>query len=321
MLDLSICIATLNASDYLHNCLRSICEQSSHLVWVDAGPIAPGQPDEQPLTDQVKLNIEVIIVDNGSSDDTITMLNREFPATRLIQNDSNDGFSRPINQALRLSQGQYMLILNPDTIIFPGAINELVGYLESHPDVGICGPKVLNRDGSLQKACRRGVSRPWAAFSYFSGLSSLFPRSKFFGGYLLNYLDENQVHEVDGVSGSCMLIRRQVVQQIGYLDEQFFAYQEDADYCFQAKKAGWKIVFLPTAEIIHFGGQGGSRVQPYRSIYQWHRSYFLYYRKNLARDYIFLFNWFYYFLMGVKLVISLIANGLRSDKFAGPRRT
>ena len=138
-----------------------------------------------------------------------------------------------------------MLLLNPDTIVLPGAFNELVAYLESHPEVGICGPKVLNRDGTLQKACQRGVSRPWAAFSYFSGLSALFPHSKFFGGYLLNYLDEDEIHEVDGISGSCMLIRRQVIEQIGYLDERFFAYQEDADYCFQAKKAGWKVVYLP----------------------------------------------------------------------------
>ena len=214
-----------------------------------------------------------------------------------------------------------MLLLNPDTIVLPGAINELVAYVESNPDVGICGPKVLNRDGSLQKACRRGVSRPWAAFSYFSGLSSLFPHSKFFGGYLLNYLAEDETQEVDGISGSCMLIRRQVSEQIGYLDERFFAYQEDADYCFQAKKSGWKVVYLPTAEVIHFGGQGGSRVQPYRSTYEWHRSYYLYYRKNLARDYFFLFNWFYYLLMGLKLIFALTANALRTNKFAGPRRS
>jgi GT2 family glycosyltransferase len=320
MLDLSICIATLNASDYLRNCLRSIYEQSSLLNWIDAAPADPGQPIEQSRSNQARLNIELIIVDNGSSDDTITMLNREFPAAHLIQNDKNEGFAHPINQALHASQGQYMLLLNPDTIVLPGAINELVHYQESHPEIGICGPKVLNRDGTLQKACRRGVSRPWAAFSYFSGLSSLFPHSKFFGGYLLNYLDENEVNEVDGISGSCMLIRRQLLQQIGYLDERFFAYQEDADYCFQAKKAGWKIVYLPTAQIIHFGGQGGSRVQPYRSIFEWHRSYYLYYRKNLSRDYFFLFNWLYYFLMGVKLMVALTANAFRTDKFAGPRR-
>ncbi len=315
MIDLSICIATLNACDYLRNCLRSIREQSSQLHLDNSAPTAPGQPVGTPI-----LNIELIVVDNGSTDGTLAMLQSKYNAVRLIHNDSNLGFARPINQALRASQGRYMLLLNPDTIVLPGAFNELVAYLESHPEVGICGPKVLNRDGTLQKACKRGVSRPWAAFSYFSGLSSLFPKSKFFGGYLLNYLDENEIHEVDGISGSCMLIRRQVIDQIGYLDERFFAYQEDADYCFQAKKRGWKVVYLPSAQIVHFGGQGGSRVQPYRSIYEWHRSYYLYYRKNLAGDYIFLFNWFYYFLMGLKLAVALSANAFRANKFAGPRR-
>ena len=148
-------------------------------------------------------------------------------------------------------------------------------------------------------SCKKPVGEVFLALGQrlviSSGFSSLFPKSKFFGGYLLNYLDENAIHEVDGVSGSCMLIRRRVIEQVGYLDERFFAYQEDADYCFQVKKAGWKIVYLPQAQIVHYGGQGGSRVQPYRSIYEWHRSYYLYYRKNLAKDYFFLFNWFYYF--------------------------
>lgn len=320
MIDVSICIATLNASEYLRNCLRSICEQSEQLNWVEMHPVDPGPPGELSINPELRLTVELIIVDNGSSDDTLTMLNKEFPAVHLIRNDRNMGFAHPINQALQASNGRYMLLLNPDTVILPGAVNELVQYQESHPNVGICGPKVLNRDGTLQKACRRGVSRPWAAFSYFLGLSNLFPHSKFFGGYLLNYLPEDEIHEVDGISGSCMLIRRQVIQQVGYLDERFFAYQEDADYCFQAKKAGWKVVYNPAAQIIHFGGQGGSRVQPYRSIYEWHRSYYLYYQKNLARDYIFLFNWFYYFLMGVKLALALIANIFRTNKFAGPRR-
>lgn len=318
MLDLSICIVTLNASDFLRNCLDSIGKQSEHLDWADLSD--PAQASEPGPSAGEKLSYELIIVDNGSTDGTVGMLGEEFPAVKLITNEKNNGFARPINQAIRLSQGRYMLVLNPDTIVLPGALNTLVRYMDEHPEVGICGPKVLNRDGSLQKACRRGVSRPWAAFSYFSGLSTLFPHSKLFGGYLLNYLDEDQIHEVDGVSGSCMLIRRQVTQQVGVFDERFFAYQEDADYCFHVKEAGWKIVYLPTAQVVHFGGQGGSRVQPYRSIFEWHRSYYLYYRKNLARDYIFIFNWFYYMLMGLKLVVSLIANALRSEKFAGPRR-
>jgi GT2 family glycosyltransferase len=315
MIDLSICIVTLNACDYLRNCLRSIRDQSPWLNWIGDATPSSDQPAESSI-----LSLELIAVDNGSTDGTLAMLQAEFPTVRLIRNDTNLGFARPINQALHASQGKYVILLNPDTIVLPGAINALVAYLESHPEVGICGPKVLNRDGTLQKACKRGVSRPWAAFSYFSGLSTLFPHSKRFGGYLLNYLDEDEINEVDGISGSCMLVRRQVIEQIGYLDERFFAYQEDADYCFQAKKSGWKVVYLPTAQIIHFGGQGGSRVQPYRSIYEWHRSYYLYYRKNLAGDYFFLFNWFYYLLMGIKLAAALIANTFRTDKYAGPRR-
>jgi GT2 family glycosyltransferase len=319
MPDLSICIPTLNASPYLRNCLKSIGDQASYLQWVKTGSSNSVDPTTSPTNGKI-LSFEVIIVDNASTDDTLPMLQADFPDVILIQNDKNEGFSRPINQALRRSQGRYMMVLNPDTIILSGAINELINYMDDHPEVGICGPKVLNRDGSLQKSCRRGVSRPWAAFSYFSGLSSVFPHSKLFGGYHLNYLDENDMHEVDGVAGSCMLIRRKVVDEIGFFDERFFAYQEDADYCFQAKKAGWKVVYLPSAQIVHFGGQGGSRVQPYRSIIEWHRSYYLYYRKNLSRDYFFLFNWFYYFLMGVKLAVSLIANSLRTEKYAGPHR-
>ncbi len=317
--DISICITSLNASGYLRDCLKSISEQSTSLNWVDAlSSQAEGMRGSPPANEQ--LNFEVIIVDNGSTDDTAAMLQAEFPKAIVIKNEKNEGFGRPINQAIRRSLGRYMLVINPDTVVMRGAINELTNYMGAHPEVGICGPKVLNRDGTLQKACRRGVSRPWAAFSYFSGLSSLFPHSKLFGGYLLNYLDEDAINEVDGVSGSCMLIRRQLFDQIGMLDERFFAYQEDADYCFRAKAAGWKVIYYPPAQIVHFGGQGGSRVQPYRSIFEWHRSYYLYYRKNLAGDYFFLFNWFYYGLMGIKLVISLIINTLRNEKFAGPRR-
>jgi hypothetical protein len=156
--------------------------------------------------------------------------------------------------------------------------------------------------------------------SYFTRLYRIFPKSKLFGGYLMNYMDEDTTHEVAGVAGSCMLIRREVIQQIGYLDEQFFAYQEDADYCLRARHAGWHIYYVPQARIIHYGGRGGSRIQPYRSIIEWHKSYWLYYRKNLARDYFFLFNWFYYGLILAKLLWALFVNALRKEKFAGPRR-
>jgi hypothetical protein len=260
------------------------------------------------------------VVDNHSQDGTVDMLHQDFPEVHLIENDDNYGFTRPLNQALHTAKGRTLLSLNPDTYVHPGALDLLVNFLDDHPYVGIVGPKVLNRDGSLQKPSRRGDSRPWNTISYFTGLSKLFPRSKFFSGYLMSYLDEDETHEADGVSGSCMLIRRQVIDQIGYFDEQFFAYQEDADFCLRARQAGWQVFYFPKAKVTHYGGQGGSRVQPYRSIFEWHKSYWLYYRKHFATNYFFLFNWLYYLAMLVKLSVTLLVNLLRREKFAGPKR-
>lgn len=291
----SICIVTYKVRDLLRDCLNSLAAST-------------------------RLDYEVIVVDNGSQDGVVEMLQSEFPSVELIENNQNLGFTRPINQAMRLSHGKYLVLLNPDTLILPEALDTLVAFMQDHPQVGICGPKVLNRDGTLQKPCRRGESRPWAVLTYFSGLSRLFPKSKLFGEYLMSYMDEDETHLVAGVSGSCMLVRRETINQIGYMDERFFAYQEDADYCYRARQAGWQIVYMPQSRIIHFGGMGGSRVQPYRSIYQWHRSYYLFYRKNFAKDYFFLFNGLYYVAMFFKLVISLLVNFLRQEKYAGSHK-
>ena len=294
--NLSICIVNYQAGDYLRNCLRSLIA-------------SPPQGD-----------YEIIVVDNGSTDGSLKMLQDEFPGVTVIENLANLGFTAPMNQALRSAQGQFLLLLNPDTLVHPQAIDRLIDFMQEHPQVGICGPKVLNTDGSLQAPCRRGESQPWAVITYFLGLHRLFPDSRLFGGYLMNYMDEDATHEVAGVAGSCMIIRRQVVEQIGYLDERFFAYQEDADYCFQARRVGWQVYYVPAARVTHFGGEGGSRVQPYRSIYAWHRSYWLYYRKNLASEYFFLFNWAFYLAMLVKLGLALLANLFRPAKRAGRQR-
>jgi GT2 family glycosyltransferase len=274
----------------------------------------------QSLVQNTRLSFEVIVVDNNSQDGVAEMLRDEYPEVVLVENQENAGYTRPMNQAMRLGSGRYMLQLNPDTLVLPEAIDCLVEFMDRHPEVGICGPKVLNRDHTLQKPCRRGEPRPWAVLTYFLGLASLFPHSPLFGQYLLTYLDEDEIHEVDGVAGSCMLARRALIDQIGYLDERYFAYQEDADFCFRARHSGWKVYYMPAAQIIHYGSMGGSRVQPYRSIYEWHRSYFNYYRQHLAKDYFFLFNGFFYLAMGVKLLWSLGINFIRVEKFAGSRK-
>ncbi|MBM3130286.1 MAG: glycosyltransferase [Chloroflexi bacterium] len=294
-LDLSICIPTLQARTLLRDCLRSIYATT-------------------------RLAFEIIVGDNASRDGTLEMLRDEFPTARVIANERNLGFAKAINQALHISQGRYALLLNNDTLVLPDALDRLVAFADAHPPIGICGPRVLNRDGTLQKQCRRSYATPWDLFCYFSGLSTVFPRSPLFARYLMTYRDENETHPADAISGSCMLIRRAVIEQIGLLDERFFAYQEDADYCFRAQRAGWQIYYFPEAQIVHYASQGGSRVTPFRSIWEWHRSYFLYYRKNLAARYFFLFNWFYYVVMIIKLLTALIVNFFRREKFAGSRK-
>lgn len=296
MSDISICIVSYQTRDLLRACLRSIHET-----------VPP-------------LSFEIIVVDNHSEDGTLEMLKEEFPDVRLLVNNENTGYTRPNNQALRESRGRYVVLLNPDTLVKPNAIAELFSFLETHPQVGIVGPKVLNRDGTLQKQCRRSEARPWDSICYFSGLSRLFPHDKRFAGYLMTYLDEDLTHEAEAVSGSCMMIRREVIEQVGYLDELFFAYQEDTDYCRRVRLAGWKVYYNPSAQIIHYGGEGGSKVQPFRAIVEWHRSYFLYYRKHFAKDYFFVFNAVYYLGMLTKLGLTLLVNMFRKKKVVGTRK-
>lgn len=293
--DVSVCIVTLRAKDLLRDCLQSLAENT-------------------------QVSCEVIVVDNGSQDGVAEMLAEEFPQVRFVENVENLGYTHPMNQAMRLGRGRYLMQLNPDTLALPAAVDRLVEFMDAHPEVGICGPKVLNRDLTLQKPCRRGEPTPLAVIAYFSGLAALFPRSQRLGQYLMSYMDENEIHPVAGVAGSCMLARRSMAEQLNFLDETFFAYQEDADFCRRARDCGWQVMYNPQAQIIHFGSQGGSRVQPYRSIFEWHRSYYRYYRKHLAQNYFFLFNWAYYLAMLGKLALSLLVNFLRSDKFAGSRK-
>jgi GT2 family glycosyltransferase len=295
--DLSICIVTFKARDYLKECLHSIYEHTQ------------------------QIGFEIIIVDNGSRDGTSEMIRENYPSVMFFENHFNAGFSRPMNQVIQRASGSFLLLLNPDTLLTENnTFEKLVQYIQDRPEIGIVGPKVINPDGTLQKPCRRSEARPWDVFTYFLGLADRYPQDKRFSGYYMGYIDENTTHEVQGVSGSCMLIRRDVIDQIGLLDEAYFAYQEDADYCLRARNAGWKIYYYPEAVIIHFGGRGGSRVRPYRSIWEWHKSYFIYFRKHFARDYFFLFNWFYYFLMFFKLCYSLFKNTLSKTTFSGARK-
>lgn len=288
MTELSICILTLNSVEYLRKCLKSIQQFPP-----DGG-------------------YEILVADNGSNDGTVPMLQDEYPAVKIILNKENLGFTKPNNQMLRQAKGNFLLLLNPDTLLTEDCFNPQLDFLKANPDVGISIPKVLNADGSFQKQSRRGEATPIEVIGYFFKLGKLFPKNKPLNGYLVSWLPEDEVAEVKAVSGSCMFIRRETWEQVGDFDERFFAYQEDSDYCRRARQKGWKIMYVPISHIIHYGGEGGSKAQPIKSIYQWHRSYFLYYRKHFAEGHFFLFNWFYYLLMAAKLALALLINLFRN---------
>jgi GT2 family glycosyltransferase len=294
--DISICLVALNAGDYLYSCLVSIQKTKP------------------------KSSIEIIISDNHSTDGTIEMLAEEFPDIQLIRNPKNGGFAKPANLAIQASKGRYILLLNPDTVVHGNALDTMVDFLDTQPKVGIVGPKILNRDGSLQKQCRRSEGRPWDAFCHLSGLAEAYPKNPRYNGYLMSYIGENETHEVQAVSGACMLIRREVIDQVGLLDERFFAYQEDSDLCRRSRQAGWTVTYLPTARVTHYGGKGGATVHFYRSLYEWHHSYYMYYRKHFAREYSTLYNHFIYLIIFLKMVGAFFINFFRREKSIGRRK-
>ncbi len=277
---ISVCIVTLNTRKYLKRCLDSL-------------PKAFGS-----------LNFEIIIIDNASNDGTIDLIKECYPNVVYLKNNKNLGYTIPMNQAISIAKGDYILQLNPDTELDANSISIQIEYMEKNEDVGICIPKIIDGNGDFQKSSRRGVPTPWATISYFLGLSRLLSENVFFTKYRLEHLDENTICEVDAVSGSCMLIKREVIDQIGMLDEKFFAYQEDSDFCFRAKKANWKILYNPASKITHFTGKGGSKTFPILSLFEWHRSYYYLYKKHLSNNYSKIFNLLYAFIMIIKLLIS-----------------
>lgn len=279
-MDVSVCIVNLNAKQHLASCLNLLPESLGSYSY------------------------EVIIVDNHSQDGSQEFIQQEYPGFHLLINHRNEGYTQAINSAIRVSRGDYLAVLNPDSEPGPNSIFTLIEFLKMNENIGIVGPKVIASDGSFQRSCRRGVARPAAVFSYFLGLARRYPNDQRFTGYHLNHLDENEINEVSGVSGSCMVIRRKILKDIGYFDEQFFAYQEDSDYCLRAKERGWKVYYNPHSIVKHRGGMGGANSVPMKAIFEWHRSYYKYYFKHFADDYSMIFNIFYSIAMVGKLIFA-----------------
>ncbi len=253
---LSIIIVSYNTKKLLADCINSI---------------------ESSLN---KLEYEIIVVDNCSVDGSVDLLKSQFQKVKLIENNYNAGFAKANNQGLQMCSGDYILLLNSDTLVLGEALNTLVQFMDMHTETAICGPRLLNSDMTLQLPCRRGFPRLINSISHFSGLSRLFPKSRVFGSYLMTYMDSSIDHEVDAVSGACLLVRRDVLSTIGgLLDEAFFMHFEDIDLCFRAKKSGYEVYYVHNAEVVHLKGQS-SRLRSEGVTRNFFDSALIYFRKN-----------------------------------------
>jgi len=262
------------------------------------------------LKDTGHNEFEVWVADNASGDESVEMLKSNYPGVNVIANTENLGFSKACNQIIPQCEGTYVLLLNPDTIITDSAISKLADFMDNHADCGAAGPQVLNPDGTLQLACRRSFPDPWAAFFRLTYLSHLFPDNKTFAKYNLTYADPALILDVDALSGSCMMVRRSVIDQIGLMDEDIFMYGEDIDWCWRVKQSGYKVFYIPDAIVYHYHG-AASRLRPIGATINLHRGMHVFYRKHLAPKYWAPFNWLVYLSIWLRCFIFMIFGSLK----------
>ena len=227
--------------------------------------------------------IEVIVVDNASSDGSAEALEARFPKTSVIRSDSNLGFGKASNRGIARSRGEFVLLLNPDVVVDPDCVKTLVDFLSANAEAGAAGPRLKRPDGTLDLAARRGFPTPRAAFYRVTLLSRLFPKSRRFNRYNVGYLPEDAVHEIDAGTAACLMVRRAAIEKVGAFDTDFFMYGEDLDLCFRLKQAGWKIFYVPAAVATHIKG-ASSRQATSSMLREFHRSMWIFHRKHYATD-------------------------------------
>ena len=262
MTRIAVVIVNFNTRDLLRMCLQSLA------------------------TAATTAELEVWVVDNGSRDQSMTMVATEFPQVHIIESTHNGGFSYANNLAIRpLIQRpdapEYVMILNPDTVVEVGAFDVLLDYLREHPDVGAVGPRLILPDGSLDLACRRSFPTPEVSLWRMTGLSRVFPQSRRFGRYNVTYMDPRETIEVDALVGACMLMPTSVIREVGLLDETYFMYGEDLDWCYRFKLYGWRIVYVADA-VVHHIKRASSRQRPVQSIVNFYDAMRIFFRRYYA---------------------------------------
>ena len=253
---LSIVIVNYNVRFYLEQCLLSV---------------------EKALTG---VGGEVFVVDNNSTDDSVSYLRGKFPWVRYIENKENVGFSRANNQAIREARGEYVLLLNPDTFIGERTLRECIDFMDKTPKAGMCGVGMLRVDGSFAPESRRGVPTPFVAFCKMTGLGSLFPKSRVFGRYYMQYLNKQSINPIEIVSGAFMFIRKEALDKVGLLDETFFMYGEDIDLSYRVLKAGYQNYYIPT-QILHYKGES-TKKESFKYVNAFYKAMVIFFKKHFA---------------------------------------
>ena len=234
MVDVSVIIVAWNVRQLLHDCLKSVYEKTRDI------------------------DFEVIYVDNASEDGSVQMVKEQFAEVRIIENDKNEGFIKANNQGIEIAQGRYVLLLNSDTILLDNAVAKTVRFADANPDAAVFGCKVLNPDRTIQRTCFMypSVLNMFLAATY---LYKMFPKSRFFGREHMTWWGFDEAREVETICGCFSLVRKEAIDQVGLMDERYFVYGDDPDWCYRFRKAGWKVMFTPDGRIIHYGGQTTSQ--------------------------------------------------------------
>jgi GT2 family glycosyltransferase len=251
-IDISIINVTWNSQEFIKGCLDSIFSQE-------------------------KIEFEVFVVDNDSSDKTCEIIRKGHPQVNLICNPKNLGYAKANNQALELAQGELILFLNPDTKLHSHTLRKMLDFMRGNPETAALGPQLLNLDGTIQPSCREFPKYSTLLWE-FTGLSRLFPKSKSLGAWKMGYFNHQEIREVDQPMASALLVRKKVLDELGFLDEGFPIFFNDVDLCYRIKKTGRKIIFYPDAKIVHYKGKSIEMVKP-RMIILSHLAFYGFFKK------------------------------------------
>jgi GT2 family glycosyltransferase len=255
--DLSVIVVNWNTRVILQDCLYSIYKQAG------------------------SVNYEVVVVDNGSTDGSVEMVKEKFSQVRIIENSQNLGFARANNVGIRVATGRYICLINSDVTLLDDCIGRLTAFMDNHPNVGMAGPKILNCDGTVQHSCRHFPSI-WNTFCQAVGLNRIFPKSELFSYWIMDYWDHSSTRKVDALSGCFWMIRREAMDKVGLLDENFFIYGEDLDWSRRFHNVGWDTVFYPEAQAMHLGAASSANA-PVKFYIELQKADLQYWKKHHGR--------------------------------------